>query len=105
MFPNAARTGSASGVLFRRGQENEACAFFVVAGEIVKVIFLREDVCLRDFFSPGEAPENDGDFGLHGKFGATLGINAVRFAFAALLRIKLWSACRGGEKNRGKREQ
>jgi hypothetical protein len=69
-----------------RGQDHEGGAFFVVPGEVVKIFLLSEDVSLGRFFAAGVAPEDDGGVGLRGKFGAPLGVDAVGFAFAALLR-------------------
>src|SRR2546430_289401 len=48
-------------------------------------IFLRKNVILRDFFSAREAPEDDGRVNLGSQLRAALGVDAVRFAFAALL--------------------
>jgi len=46
--------------LLTRGKDNQAGAFFVVAGEVVEILFLGEEVGLRNFFAAGEAPKNDG---------------------------------------------
>ena len=59
------------------GKNDEPGAFFVVAGEIVKILFLREYVGLQDFFAAGKTPQNDGDVGLCGKLRAALGVNDV----------------------------
>ncbi len=81
------------------GENNQPGALFVVAGKIVKILFLaREDVGLRDFFAAGKTPQNDGDVGLRGELRAALGVNDVRFAFAALLRMGLRRAKSGDKK-------
>ena len=60
-------------------------AFFVVASEVIEVVFLREDVGLRGFFAAGEAPEKDRGIDLCGEFGAACGVDTVGFAVAAFL--------------------
>jgi hypothetical protein len=59
-----------------------------VAGKVIEVVFLREDVGLRGFFAAGEAPEEDRGVDLRGKFGAAGGVDAVGFAVAALLGLR-----------------
>ena len=68
------------------GRENdEAGAFFVVAGEVVEIVFLRKNGGLQDFFAAGEAPEDDRGVNLRGEGGAASGVSGVGFAFATLL--------------------
>ena len=76
-----------------------------MAGEIVKIIFLGENVGLRNFFAPSEAPQDYRAIGLRGDFGAALGVNAVGFAFAALLGVELRSARCGECHDRGDGEK
>src|SRR2546429_1036716 len=71
--------------LFRSREQDEARAFFVVPGQVIEILFLRKNVILRDFFSAREAPEDDGRVNLGSQLRAALGVDAVRFAFAALL--------------------
>ena len=56
-----------------------------MTSQIVKVLFLLENVGLGKFFVPGKAPQNDGTIHLGGELGATRGVDAVGFALAALL--------------------
>jgi hypothetical protein len=56
-----------------------------VAGEVVEIVFLRENVGLRGFFAASKAPEKDWGIDLCGEFGAASGIDAVGFALSALL--------------------
>jgi len=56
-----------------------------VAGEVVEVVFLLEDVVLREFFAAGESPEKDRNVDLGGELGAASGVHGVGFALAALL--------------------
>jgi len=72
------------------GHEQKRGGFLVVAGEILEVIFLREDVGLRFLFPAGVAGENDRPIHLREEFAAALGIDAVRFALAALLCGRFW---------------
>jgi hypothetical protein len=85
-------SGRAAGIRcsgFLGGKNNQAGAFFVVAGEVIEIVFLSEDVGLRGLFAAGEAPEEDGRVDLRGEFGAARGIDAVRFAVAAFLGLRL----------------
>jgi hypothetical protein len=72
-------------VALSRREQDEACAFFVVPGQVIEILFLRENVILRDFFPPREAPEDDRRVNLGSQLRAALGVDAVLFAFAALL--------------------
>src|SRR2546430_13169574 len=72
-------------VALSRREQDEARAFFVVPGQVIEILFLRKNVILRDFFSAREAPEDDGRVNLGSQLRAALGVDAVRFAFAALL--------------------
>src|SRR6266849_3946732 len=69
-------------------ENDKACAFFIVAGEVVEVFFLLEDIGLRGLLTSGEAPENDGGVGLSRELGTALKVDAIGLAVAALL-------CRG----------
>src|SRR5208282_2813169 len=74
--------------VFCGGQENKPGAFLVVAGEVIKVIILGENISLREFFAAGEAPKNDRAIDLGGELGAAIGVNTVGLAFAALLCLR-----------------
>jgi hypothetical protein len=78
-----------------RWKNDQAGAFFIVTCEVVKIVFLLEDVILGELLAAGEAPEEDRGVDLRGEFGAAGGVNAVGFAFAALLSI--------GQRRRAKR--
>ena len=77
------------------GQDDEAGRFFVVAGEVIKVVFLREDVGLRGFFAASEAPEKDRGIDLSGELGAARGVDAIGFALAAFLGVGRWRGTDG----------
>jgi len=73
-----------------------------VAGEVVEVLFLREDIGLRGFFAASKAPEKDWGIDLGGEFGAASGVDAVGFALAALLGR---SGLRGAQEGKGRHEK
>src|SRR5690349_20857568 len=83
----APRSARCFGVLLSRWKHDQSGAFLVVACQIIEVLFLREDIVLRNFFASGEAPQDDGRIKLGSQFGAPLGVKTVRFAFAPLLRL------------------
>jgi hypothetical protein len=58
-----------------------------VASEVVEVVFLLENVILREFFAACKTPEDDRSVDLRGQFGAASGVDAVGFALAALLSM------------------
>ena len=70
-----------------------------MAGEVIEIIFLGENVGLGEFFAAGKAPEDDGAFRLCGEVGAACGVGAVGLAFAALLG---GSKLHGNQKKRPK---
>ena len=55
-----------------------------MAGEIVEVVFLGEDVGLGEFFAAGEAPQDNGTFAVRGEGAAAVGIDRVWFTFPTL---------------------
>ena len=65
-----------------------------MAGQIVKIIFLRENIGLRDFFAPGKAPQHNRAIGLRGESGAPFGVDAVGFALAPLLGVAVVRSAR-----------
>src|SRR5262249_9055511 len=66
-------------------QEDYAGAFFVVAGEVVEIVFLRKNVGLGDLFAATEAPEDDRAVAMGNERGAAGGGDGGGFALAALL--------------------
>src|SRR5882724_9944709 len=84
---NFARTvpGIARLPRFQRRENDQASFFFVVAGKVIKIIFLGEDVGLRNLFASSESPEDDGSVSLRGDARATGSVDFVGFAFAVLL--------------------
>src|SRR5579859_4399341 len=86
-----------AGAVFLRRQKNQAGSFFIVAGEVVEILFLLEDVILGEFFAAGESPEEDGGVDLGGELGAAGSVNAVGFAFAAFLGLRGWRRADGDE--------
>src|SRR5690242_18794777 len=73
-----------------------------MAGQVVEIFFLLEDVGLRRFLAPGETQENDGAIDLCGEHGAALRIDAIGFAVAAFLGAggRRGAASREAEQNR-----
>src|SRR5205823_4802238 len=67
------------------GKNDQAGSFLIVASEVVKIIFLSENVGLGKFFAAGESPENNWRIDLRGDASAARGVDFVGFAFAALL--------------------
>src|SRR5262249_11057551 len=62
------------GILLGR-KKHEACAFLIMAGDVVKVVFLREYVGLGKFFAASEAPQDDRAFAVRREDGAAVGID------------------------------
>src|SRR5882762_6414858 len=89
--------------LLTPGKDNQAGAFFVVAGEVVEILFLGEEVGLRNFFAAGEAPKNDGPIGLRRELGAAFGVDAIGFAFAALLGYRAF--CKASQEEQSQENQ
>jgi hypothetical protein len=58
-------------------------AFFVVAGQVVEIFFLVEDVGRIGFFVAGESEEDDGRAELRGETLSAQGVDRGRFALAA----------------------
>jgi hypothetical protein len=58
-----------------------------MAGQVIEIFFLGEDVSLRGFLASGKAPKNDWRFNLCGELGAAFGVNAIGLAVAALLTL------------------
>ena len=56
-----------------------------MAGEVVKILFLGEDVGLGLFLAAGETPKDDRAIGLRRELPAAFRVNAIRLALAALL--------------------
>ena len=83
--PIPGSTRRRSSIVLSPRKDNQPGAFLVVPRQIIKMLFLREDIVLRDFFSSGEAPQDNGRVNLGSQLGATFGVHAVRFTLAALL--------------------
>jgi hypothetical protein len=66
-----------------------------VTGEVIKILFLGEDIRLRILFATGQSGEYYRRVHGGGKPGAALGVNGVGLALAALLR--------GGGRRKGER--
>src|ERR1019366_8213642 len=66
----------------RRGKRKQqhGRAFFVVAGQVVEILFLHEDVRWIRFFVAGIAEEHDGGIDGGDKLRAALGKDGVRLA-------------------------
>jgi hypothetical protein len=62
-------------IWFQGGENDQAGSFFIVAGEVIKIVFLRKNVGLRNFFAAGESPENDRTVDLSGDPGPARGVN------------------------------
>jgi hypothetical protein len=65
-----------------------------VAGEIVEIFLLLENISLGNFLAASETPKNDWPVDLRRHLGAAFGVDAVGFALAALLGRRA-----GGEAN------
>jgi len=73
---------------FQRRKDDQASFLFVVAGQVVKIILLRENIGLRELFASIEASENNGSASLSSEARSAGCVLAGGFAFAALLGLK-----------------
>src|SRR5208282_2208353 len=67
-------------------QKEQRGSWFVVAGEVIEILILGENVGLRVLFVPGQAEQHDGAVNVGSEFRAAFGIDGIGFAPAPLLR-------------------
>src|SRR5258707_13394104 len=91
------------GLAVGRRQEDQSRSLLVVAGEVVKILLLGEDVRLGIFFAASEAGEDDGHVRGGGKLGAPLYVYGVGLPFAALLRNGGWRQGKIGPRHQDSR--
>ena len=67
------------------GKQDQSGFFFIVARQVIKILFLGENVGLRFFFFAGIAEKDDGSIDIGSEFGASRSIRGIGLAFPALL--------------------
>ena len=75
-----------------------------MAGQVIEIFFLGEDVVLRGFFATGKTPENNGAIDLCGELSAALRVDAIGFAVAAFLSAGQGSGAIESEANQSRQK-
>ena len=84
-------------------QQDQPGFLFVVAGEVVKILLLRENIRLGIFFAAVQAGEDDRRVRRGGKFGTALGVDGVGLAFAPLLCVSRGRQGQGSQRQKNHR--